>query len=542
MGIDLRWVRYGRPAAEELRSTISLAKGDEPLAPVTIVVPSNYVGVATRRLLASGALGSVCGRGTGVAAVSFVTVYRLAELLGSAQLAGSGRRPVSTPVIAAALRSALTSQPGIFAPVAGHAATETALVAAYRELRDLSDEALDALARSSDRAADVVRLHRTARASLESEFYDEEDLLNSAAEALRKDEAAGKRLGTVVVYLPERLSRHGGALLGAVADANAVIVLAGTTGDARADAEVERSVRRIEVSGTGPHPGDDETATRVVSTDRTRILTVSDCDEEVRAAVRGIVDAARAGTPLDRMAILHASPVPYARLAHEQLAAAGIALNGAAVMPLTSRLVGRTLLGLFALPASGFRREDVFAWLAGGRLQQDGRRLPVTAWERLSREAGVVAGRSDWDHRLTTFAADREAEAEVAEKDPDAPEWRAERARTTAERARALREFVVGLIDDAERAAARPQPWGERVAWARGHVRSLFGDERRRSAGRRSNRRRPNGSIGLLIAWPASMRSRSRWVSTCSPGPWSSSSRPTSVGWDGWAKGCWSAR
>ncbi len=481
MGIAIRWVRYGRPAAEELRSAISLAKGDEPLAPVTIVVPSNYVGVATRRLLASGALGSVCGRGIGVAAVSFVTVYRLAELLGSSQLAGSGRRPVSTPVIAAALRSALTSQPGIFAPVAGHAATETALVAAYRELRDLSEGALNALARSSDRAADVVRLHRTARASLESEFYDEEDLLTSAAEALRKDETAARRLGTVIVYLPERLTRHGGALLGVVADANAVLVLAGTTGDARADAEVERSVRRIDEGGARTPPGDGE-AMGVVSTDRTRILTVSDCDEEVRTAVRCVVDAARAGTPLDRMAILHASPVPYARLAHEQLAAAGIALNGAAVMPLTSRLVGRTLLGLFALPDSGFRREDVFAWLAGGRLQHDGRRLPVTAWERLSREAGVVAGRNDWDRRLATFAADRQAEGEAAEKDPDEPEWRAERARTTAERARALREFVVGLIDDAEQAAAHPQPWGERVTWARRHVRSLFGDERRRSA------------------------------------------------------------
>ena len=481
MGIEIRWVRQGRPAAEELRASISSSKGDEPLAPVTIVVPSNYVGVATRRLLASGALGPVSGRGIGVAAVSFVTVYRLAELLGSAQLAGSGRRPVSTPVIAAALRAALTQEPGIFAPVAGHAATETALVAAYRELRDLSDGALDALAKSSDRAADVVRLHRAARTTLVAKFYDEEDLLASAAEALQKDETATRRLGTVIVYLPERLSRHGGALLGAVAAASEVIVLAGTTGDAPADAEVERSVRRIDVSGGGTHPGGSEPMD-VVSTARTQILTVSDCDEEVRAAVRCIVDAARTGTPLDRMAILHASPVPYARLAHEQLAAAGIGLNGAAVMPLTSRLVGRTLLGLFALPDSGFRREDVFAWLAGGRLRQDGRSLPVTAWERLSREAGVVAGRNDWDHRLATFAADREADALEAEKDPDAPEWRAERSRTTAERARALREFVVGLIDDAEQAAARPQPWGERVAWARRHVRSLFGDERRRAA------------------------------------------------------------
>jgi len=48
---------------------------------------------------------------------------------------------------------------------------------AYRELRDLSDGALDALAQSSDRAADVVRLIERP-GQLESEFYDEEDLLD----------------------------------------------------------------------------------------------------------------------------------------------------------------------------------------------------------------------------------------------------------------------------------------------------------------------------------------------------------------------------
>ena len=129
----------------------------------------------------------------------------------------------------------------------------------------------------------------------------------SAAEALRKDETAARRLGTVIVYLPERLSRHGGALLGAVAEASEVVVLAGTTGDARADAEVERSVRRI-ATGWDPDAPRRWRGLDSSSTDRTRILTVSDCDEEVRAAVRCVVDAARAGTPLDRMAILHASP------------------------------------------------------------------------------------------------------------------------------------------------------------------------------------------------------------------------------------------
>ena len=71
--------------------------------------------------------------------------------------------------------------------------------------------------RASDRAADVVRLHRAARASLEAEFYDEEDLLDSAAEALQQNDDGRRRgSGPVIVYLPERLSRHGGALLSAV--------------------------------------------------------------------------------------------------------------------------------------------------------------------------------------------------------------------------------------------------------------------------------------------------------------------------------------
>ncbi|HXQ61814.1 MAG TPA: PD-(D/E)XK nuclease family protein [Acidimicrobiales bacterium] len=480
MSVEVTRVGYGPPAAEALRSAISRAKGGGPLTPVTVVVPSNYLGVATRRLLASGALGPVCSPGIGLAAVSFLTVYRMAELLGSSPLAGAGRRPVSTPVIAAALRAALAERPGIFAPVAGHAATETALIAAYRELRDLSDGALDALARRSDRAADVVRLHRAARTRLESDWYDEEDLIDSAIETLRSSEAAARRLGTVVVHLPERLSRHGGSILKTIGELGDLVVLAGSTGDRRADAEVDLSVRRIGGNGAGGRGAPVEPMA-IVDAGRTRIVTVSDCDEEVRVAVRAVVDAARAGTPLDRMAILHASPEPYARLAHEQLTAAGIPLNGAAVMPLTARVAGRTLLQLFELPESGFRREEVFAWLAGARLRRDGGAIPVTAWERLSRDAGVVGGRRDWDLRLATLADDLDAEATRDEADPDSPDWRAGRSRQKAARGRDLRAFVLGLIDDLAEAAARPRPWGERVAWARRHVANLFGSERRRA-------------------------------------------------------------
>jgi ATP-dependent helicase/nuclease subunit B len=479
MALRVEWAAYGRPAAERLRRLVSEAKAGEPLEPVTVVVPSNYVGVATRRLLAGGALGRICAKGTGIAAVTFLTPYRLAELLGAARLAGAGRRPVSTPVIAAALRAVLAEAPGVFGPVAAHPATETALVGAYRELRDCSDAALDQLAGAGVRAGDVVRISRAARARLERNWYDEEDLIDAAVDALA-DGGDVLGLGAVIAYLPQRLSRHETKLLAATAETLGLAVVASTTGDVRADAEVAEAVAALaQRCGTALKPSDGERPT-VVEGGRTRFVTASDADDEVRAAVRAIVDAARAGTPLDRIAVLYASPEPYARLVHEQLAAAGVATNGAAVVPVAGRVAGRTLLGLLSLPEGGFRRRDVFAWLSAAPLLHHGRFAPVTAWERLSREAGVVAGVEQWDRLLATLADQRDAAADQADADPDAPPWKAERAREEAARARSLREFVLDVAGSLEGAAATLRRWGGHATWAAGLLRDLLGGAGRR--------------------------------------------------------------
>jgi len=470
------WTGYGLDAARALHDAVATAKGGDPLAPVTVVVPSNHVGVASRRLLASGALGPIAGAGIGVAAVTFVTTYRLAELLGASLLATSGRRPVSTPVLAAAMRAELAADAGLFTPVAEHPATESALVSTYRELRDLSPGALDALAASSDRAREVVRLHRAVRARLEPAWYDEEDLLTAAAAA---GPAAAAELGALVVHLPQRLSQHGARLLVALADALPTTVVAGLTGQPGADEEVLTSLERLGLDRSGAAT---TAVPSSVAADRTTILLASDGDEEVRAAVRAVVDAARAGTRLDRIALLHASPEPYARLAHEQLHAAGIRTNGAAVVPLAARMAGRTLLELLALPSGGFRRQDVFAWLTAAPVLHDGRWAPTTAWERLSRDAAIVAGREDWDVHLTQLADQQDRRAEKADADDDEPEWVAEQARSLAERARTLRGFVLRVIDDLARSAAAPRTWSEHAAWARGRLDDLLGHAGRRDA------------------------------------------------------------
>ncbi len=469
------WTGYGHDAARALADAVSEAKAGEPLAPVTVVVPSNHVGVASRRLLASGSLGSVAGAGIGLAAVTFVTPFRLAELLGASTLAGQGKRPVSTPVLAAAMRAELALDAGLFEPVKEHPATESALVSTYRELRDLSPAALSALGATSDRAREVVRLHRAVRARLATHWSDEEDLLEVATSLAASASAA--ELGALVVHLPQRLSRHSARLLTALATHLPTTVIAGLTGVADADAEVLGSLTRLGIDlGAAP------SASHVppVSPERTTIVTASDGDEEVRAAVRAVVDAVRGGTRLDRIAVLHASPEPYARLAHEQLHAAGIATNGAAVVPLATRMAGRTLLELLALPNNGYRRQDVFALLSAGPLLHHGRWAPTTAWERLSREAAVVAGRADWDVRLTQEADRQDRRADKAAADDDAPEWVASQACTLATRARELRLYVLTIIDDLTAAAMTPRRWSEHATWARGWLTVLLGDTSRR--------------------------------------------------------------
>ena len=76
----------------------------------------------------------------------------------------------------------------------------------------------------------------------------------------------------------------------------------------------------------------------------------------------------------------------------------------------------------------------MFAWLASAPILHGGRLAPTTGWERLSREAAVVAGRDDWDMRLSAVRRAERARAAEAELDDDEPEWRAGRLRAEGTR------------------------------------------------------------------------------------------------------------
>lgn len=447
---------YGEAAVGVLAEQVHAAKAGDPLAPVTVVVPSNYAAVATRRDLA---------RRGGVAGTSFLTLHRLAERVGGPTLAAAGRRPVSAPVMLQAIRAVLAEAPGVLAPVAGHPATTLALATAHRELAGVSAEALDAMAELSPRAADVVRIVRATTDRLRDDWHDEHDLVVAATCVLRSSRAID--VGPVILYLPERLPPGGAGLLHALSEGGPLTMLVGATGVDEADRPV---VAALESAGFAVPP-----STGIDRPRASRVITASDPDEEVRAAVRLVVEAARAGVPLGRIALLFGAANPYSRLLREQLDAAGIAANGTPVRALGEMLAGRVLRGLLALPDRDFRRPDLLAVLSSAKVRDaNGRPAPVRVWERVSRAAGVVEG-DDWADRLAAFADEWRRKAAAAEVDERSA--LASRFRHEADRAGSLASFVTALRADLATGDG-VATWAGMAAWASGLLDQYLGDDR----------------------------------------------------------------
>ncbi|MGE3621350.1 MAG: PD-(D/E)XK nuclease family protein [Acidimicrobiia bacterium] len=458
MPVQVEWVAYGDESYAALRRALATAKAGDPLAPVTVVVPSHQVGVTARRRSARDPASGPAG----IAAVSFATVGGLAGGLAGAALAATGRRPVTGALVAASVRAALGAGPGVFAGVADHPSTVAALVAAHRELRACTPEALDHLARTSRRAHDVVGLHRRARAALAPLAFDQQDLVDAATAEARGAGGALPSIGRLVAFLPQRLDEGAAGLLTALAGSAPLVVIAASTGDDAADAEVVEAVRRLG-GADRPRPA----VGLPVAPGRTRLVTVSDPDEEARAAVRAVLDAVRAGASLGRVALLHPGDEPYPRLVREHLTAAAIPFRGADGGPLATSVAGRTLLGLMALPRHGFRRDEVMAWLAGAPLLDGGRPVPAGTWERVSRRAGVVAGRQQWDERLAGLAR---------RLDPAGAGSGAASEGRGAAQVLALRRFVTSLADELAERAATPRPWSDHAAWSRLLLERLLGN------------------------------------------------------------------
>ncbi|WP_170298465.1 PD-(D/E)XK nuclease family protein [Agromyces allii] len=455
---------FGSAAIEKLRAVVAEAKQGNPLAPVTIIVRDNIAAISARRALASG-----IGDHPGVAAVNVLTLRRLAEQLLAA--ASATLPPVTSARLTAIWRSRLAQAGGCFEPVAHHSATIRALVRAHHELRGLDEDSFAAITASGELGADLVRLHHEVTLRALDGRRDEVAVLEAAVQLLRqRDIDVALAFGRVIVYLPGEPSPVERAFLQALDGSAAppVMTILGMTDLTEVDEPLAAAFGQLRAAdGT-------DSAQQPDQAHATRILHASDSDDEVRAVTREVRALLADGAAAHRVAVLHSQAVPYSRLLHNHLAAAGIAANGPGGRPLRDRAVADAFLTLLMLDPDDLRRVAFFDWLGRApiRLGEDGASVPRTRWERLSREAGITGG--DWAGRLADHEARHQARLVSDRDDPDAsPGSIAYRERSIAE-SQALAVFVSELRRRLEEGRALGG-WAAFGEWALALLHRYFG-------------------------------------------------------------------
>ena len=459
MPITLEITGYGDAAHSALAESVEHYKEVDPLRPVSVIVPSNYMGIAARRAL---------GQRRGVAAVTFLTPYRLAELLGSAAVAAAGKRPISTPILAGAMRAVLSGEPGRFEGVQTHPATERSLVKAHRVLSEIPADTLKFLSERSTRTADVIRIFHAVNHRIDNNFSNERDLVDEAIKAISTGASTLADLGPAILFLPQRMSTNHIRLLKALGSHHEMQIIAAASGTPEADDPVRLAVEQFGVEWSPPSCIEAPVADRA--------LSVSDADDEVHHAVRSITEASLDGIPFNRCAVLYGSHEPYARMVSDAFDAAGIEWFGQSVRTTESSLLGRALLGMLKLSDHDFSRHDVCAWLASAPVRRsNNRQIPAAAWERASRAAGVVSGVDQWSTRLARLVDDCKADAQRFVHDEE-QEWRVARLHREADDASELAVFVARLAADLK-GGNSAESWSGIARWCRKLISDYLGSE-----------------------------------------------------------------
>jgi ATP-dependent helicase/nuclease subunit B len=426
-------VPFGATATDSLAKMIAAAKGDDRLAPVTVIVPGNLTGLALRRELG--------GRGNGLFNVRFFVLDRLAELLGAGALAAEGRRPLDDAVKAALVRQVLASGPAPLAAVARAENTERAVVELLDEVAASGANAVEVLRGLSARGRSLASIIDHFR-SKATNFYDERQLAESAARAIAAGAADLRDVGQVVLHLPHRLTAAQLSLVDVLADSHRLWAVIGLTGEAEADSESTGLVARL-LGSLGSAsllpPGERPTTT---------VVCAPDAPGEVREAMRIIAAELEAGRPLHRIGVVYRQADPYARLLEEELESAGIPMHGPSVRTLAQTVAGRTLLGALALADEQFSRTAVVRWMSAAPIRFDGNRVRSARWARTARRAGVVRGADQWTDRLGRVAI-------------------------SDDRAAPLAEFIAWLV--VECGAEDRASWVEWADWASGFLRLTLG-------------------------------------------------------------------
>jgi ATP-dependent helicase/nuclease subunit B len=395
-------------AYTRLREQVAAIKTRDPFAPCTVVVPHRAVAYDVARALTS-------GPASGVVGVRTPTLLDLAGEIVAETDALSGRTPLTTTGLRAALAEVLEEDPGPFVEVADQPATLEALADASTRLLRAEHMGADGL---PPLTRDVLALHRRALARLTG-TYTAQDVFAEATRVLQADSGTAARLGSVIRFqLP-----------------------------AQHDPVARDFVDELGGEEIGPTAHDPSTVRACIDA----LVSVTDPVEEARAAVEAAAHAL-ADTAGHRVGIFFPTPDPYLGLVTAQLRQAGITFTARGLAPALADPAARHLVTLLEQDPAQIdlrvlldaRWADVLQrGMPSSRALENGYVYGMTPQE----DPDAAAPEDEaWQALLTA----RDALATGLRQIDDAPTWREAATRITALR----REL---LDDPRHRAVCRPE-------------------------------------------------------------------------------------
>ena len=462
-GSPLHLEYHGAAARQRLAELVVSAKREDLLAPVTVVVPTQYAGLSLRRSLAAE---------RGISNIRFMVLARLAEHLGAPALARQGKAPLTPLAELAAIRAA-SLQMASRTPLgllARHPGLHQALRNTFRELTRLSTDDIGRIENMDPLRAQVVQCYRLFRDSI-ARMYDREEQARVAARSVaqRDVESALRDIGTIVFHLVQDLTPGETSLLMSVARAHPCAVVLGLTGNEEADHLALQLASRLEPV-LGPPVASPQAAVRQVVAQH--IVSAPDAQEEVRWVLRHIVHSAEGGVPFHRMAILYRHREPYGPLVSGQLRLAGIPAAGPDPRLLRDTPAGKLLILLYSIIDSDFSRESVARWIAEAPVGTRGggpASAQLLSWETVSRMAGVVRGVSNWLTGLDRYRDNIDRQLREAEDLEEATPARLSGLRELRASADRLKSFIKEL--EARTAPPDETSWRALAQWGKGLLR-----------------------------------------------------------------------
>ena len=398
-----------------LRRLIDDVRQKNGLERITIVTPTNQASFYIRRALAK----------DGLFNVDFKRLEDIAELLAGRDF----QQPLlhdlqaSEFVFEAARDEKLGRQLGgeIVSPQ-----LQSALHSTFRELELLNDDQLTQLSSQSDVQLELVKRFRKYMA-MAKPYRRGATVATKAAEYIRNGEHSDRlnALGTVLLVKASTVAAVQQPLFDALAELSGAVTV--SISETPPDIDLEF------------HPAGEPS--RITPT------SVPDVAEEVRGVVREIVAQARAGTRFPRMAVVFEDDSYASRIA-EALELAGIPVSGPDRTALSDAPEGHFITGLLDIFRNDFNRLDVTAWLSSAPVKDPSSTRPVPAarWDAISRKAGVTSSVSDsWVPRLKRFATNVAKHAERSERLDEGRANEVDAAKSDAEYAAWLSEFIVSL-------------------------------------------------------------------------------------------------